>query len=102
MRTGSLWSPSACEPASERRRADLPSPTPQGAIALAVRRWDARHARSSGGVDEALKHRRQVDKEPRPTIVSAGSDALRRRNLYGVGPSLVPASTAVPAATAEE
>jgi hypothetical protein len=53
-------------------------------------------------VDEALKHRRRADREPRPTTVSAGFDELFRRNLCLFGPSLVPASTAVPAAAAQE
>jgi hypothetical protein len=51
------------------------------------------------------RHRigRQADQEPRPTTVSAGFNDLFRRNLYGYSDlPLVPASTAVPAAAAQE
>jgi hypothetical protein len=48
----------------------------------------------------SLEHRRTADQEPRPTV--SDSDNLFRHALYWLGPSLVPASTAVPAAAAEE
>jgi hypothetical protein len=45
---------------------------------------------------------RRTDQQPHPTNSSAGFDGLFRSSLYFVGPSLVPASTAVPTAAAQQ
>ena len=55
-----------------------------GATALADRRLEVRHARTSGPSNIG----RQADQEPCRTTVSGGFDEFFRRNFYCAGPLL--------------